>query len=40
MRCADTVLVGTPERKTRVETPSCRWEDNFKMYIEKRGEGS
>ena len=33
------VLVGKPEGKRRVGRPSCRWEDNIKMYLQEVGRG-
>ena len=29
------VLVGKPGRKRQLGRPSCRWEDNIKMYLQE-----
>jgi hypothetical protein len=33
------VLLGKPERKRSFVRPSCRWEDDFKMYLQVVGWG-
>jgi hypothetical protein len=37
MRNAYTILVGKPERKRSLAGPSCRWEDNIRVYLKKLG---
>jgi hypothetical protein len=37
---AYTVLVGRPERKTPLERPRRRWEDNIKMDLQEVGWGA
>jgi hypothetical protein len=33
--CADSVLVGIPERKRPLGRPRTRWEDNIKMDLQE-----
>jgi hypothetical protein len=38
-RGVNRVLVGKPEGKIPLGRPSCRWEDNIKMYNQEVGCG-
>jgi hypothetical protein len=36
-RNACRILVGTPEGKTPLGRPKCRWVDNIKIYVREIG---
>jgi hypothetical protein len=37
MRNTNKTLVGKPERKRPLGSPTCRWEDNIKMDLTEAG---